>query len=381
MSLFENINPAASPARPPIASADQPEIQRAMKEEATARQRVELERRLASGEYDDVRTRVAFVLNQYPDTRNSDVELAIRYWNLYEAEDIDCDGISFDALRKVTKMTSIARARATIQNDFGLFLPNEAVTEARSELEQTARRRQRAVRRVTSPYVYVFADESGKNEKHYIIGSIWINDIDFQVESIRETLKTWRKSLDWQSDFHFSAATRERAAAYIEFVRQAMSASQYMGFKAIVLRREDIRRPTEEAIFSLYYRLIVDGLSHEVDSGRCELPRSLVVCKDADEGADKIHLLTLRDNLRVECPKQFDHQIYIAGVNSVPSSVTLMQLADVFTGSINRVLNKQAGASHGFKDDMARSVLQLLGLSAQDLERDVHRDFASVLRI
>ena len=44
-------------------------------------------------------TRVAYVLNQHPTCRNSDVELAIRYWQIFHPDEIGYESITFDALR------------------------------------------------------------------------------------------------------------------------------------------------------------------------------------------------------------------------------------------------------------------------------------------
>jgi hypothetical protein len=177
--------------------------------------------------------------------------------------------------------------------------------------------------------------------------------------------------------------TAARKDNYIHFVQQAMSASEYIGFEAVVLARDDVKkRPTDDAIFSLYYRLIVDGVHHEVSSGRMSLPRNVVVHKDEDEGADKLRLLTLRDQLSVECPKQFDNQVQIAAVSAVQSSSNvLIQLADVFTGSVNRVVNRPESAPRNHKDEVAEAVLRLLGLEWHEMNANVKRDFVSVVRL
>ena len=264
-------------------------------------------------------------------------------------------------------MTSIARARATIQNDFGLFVADDAVIEFRSELEGSVRRKQRAAGHARTPFVYVYADESGKTDAHYVVGSLWVSDVDEQAFKLGKALNEWRRSLKWNSEIHFAQATRDRKGDYLDFIREAMRASEYVGFKAVVLARSDVRhRPTEDAVFNLYYRLIVDGIRHEVGSGRLALPRNIVVHKDEDEGADKLHLLSLRDRLSVECPKQFDNMADIRAVNALKSSSNvLMQLADVFTGSVSRLLNRPSNAPRNHKDEIAEGVASLLRLEWQ----------------
>jgi hypothetical protein len=380
-NLFEPARAAVSAQA--VVSDQQERRPKKSKEERIAEQREQLESRLAAGELDGVRTRVAYVLNQHPTCRNSDVELAIRYWKLFHSDDIGAESITFDALRTVTKMTSIARARATIQNDFGLFLADDAVIEYRSELEGSVRRKQRAAAQAKTPFVYVYADESGKTDTHYVVGSLWVSDVDEQAFKLSKALNEWRRSLKWNSEIHFAQATRDRKGDYLSFIREAMRASEYIGFKAVVLPRNDVRqRPTEDAVFELYYRLIVDGIHHEVDSGRLALPRNIVVHKDEDEGADKLHLLKLRDRLSVQCPQQFDNMVNIQAVNALKSSSNiLMQLADVFTGSVSRLLNRPSNAPRNHKDEIAEGVASLLGLDLKAGQPEVRADFASVIRL
>lgn len=353
------------------------------KEQRILREREQLERRLASGELDDVRTRVAFVLNHYPLARNNDVDLTIRYWRIFHPDEVGTDSIGFDALRTITKMTTIVRARAQIQNDYGLFVAEDDIVELRTEREGQMRKSQRSVASAKTPFVYVYSDESGKTDKNYVVGSFWVIDADEQIYKLQRALWDWRNSAQWKSEVHFTEMSRERKDSYLEFVRQAKKSASYVGFKAIVLAKDDVkRRPTEEAIYAMYYRLIVDGIRHEVAQDRFTLPRNVVLYKDEDEGADRLHLHSLKDKLRAECPKQFDNQISMSEVESLKSSGSiLMQLADVFTGAIGRIVNRDPNKVRNHKDDAAEEILRILGSDWRELDKDFSRDFVSVIRL
>lgn len=56
------------------------------KEQKRERERNLLLAKLASGNMRHLVTRVAFILNQFPDTRNSDVTLQIRYWETFQKD-------------------------------------------------------------------------------------------------------------------------------------------------------------------------------------------------------------------------------------------------------------------------------------------------------
>jgi hypothetical protein len=58
-----------------------------------------------------------------------------------------------------------------------------------------------------------------------------------------------------------------------------------------------------------------------------------------------------------------------------------MQLADVFTGSVSRVVNRNDGAGRNHKDYVAEGVLRLLGADPSDVDRDVKRDFVRIIRL
>jgi uncharacterized protein (DUF2267 family) len=379
--LFTQRKP--EPAAATGANISRSERPKETKEQRIAREKEQLQTRLASADLDDTRTRVAYVLNQYPTCRNSDSELIIRYWKHFDGDYLYSDGISFDAFRRVTPVSSIVRARATIQNTYKLFKPDEAVSGLRGELEQKVRKRQRAASSAAMPFVHVYSDESGKTDRHYIVGSVWVNDVDVQLLGLQRRLNAWRKQKDWSSEIHFVDIKGHTKTDYIDFFQQAMQSSEYIGFKATILAREDVKkRPTEDAIYSLYYRLAVEGIRHEVESKRFELPRNLMLWKDEDEGSDKLHLLTLRDRMQVECPKQFDNQLNVMGVEAMPSATNvLMMLADVFTGAVNRVVNREPNANRGHKDDVAEAVLSMLGLSPSEPLTDVRRDFVRIIKL
>lgn len=353
------------------------------KEERIAFEREQLESRLAEGTFDDVRTRVAHILNQHPKTRDSDVELAITYWQRFHRDEVGDSSISFDALRSVTNISSILRARQTIQNTFGLFHASEAVIDFRSDREGKVRRRQRVVANNRPPFVYLYCDESGKNEKHYVVGGFWINDADGQRLKLYETLVAWRKEIEWTSEISFKDMTAGRKDRYVEFVRRALTATEYVGFKAVVLAREDAaKRPTEESIYALYERMVVDGIRHELERGRFKLPRHIIVYKDKDKDGDRIHLNKLKDSLRGNCPRQFDNQVSIDAVLPLDSATnTLMQLADVITGAVSRVINRKDGEERKHKDEAAEEILALLGLDWRKLGGNVNHDFAHIIRL
>ena len=58
--------------------------------------------------------KVAYVLWQYPNTRNSDRTHAIQYYKLFYPEYVENEQITFENIYKIPKMYDLQRDRATI---------------------------------------------------------------------------------------------------------------------------------------------------------------------------------------------------------------------------------------------------------------------------
>lgn len=80
-----------------------------------------MERAVLSAKFDTIQERVAWILNHFPDTRNSDITLQLKYWDRFEPDLYDGRAIEPDDMYKLTRLTSLQRARAKIQNSYGLF--------------------------------------------------------------------------------------------------------------------------------------------------------------------------------------------------------------------------------------------------------------------
>ena len=94
-------------------------------------------------------------------------------------------------------------------------------------------------------------------------------------------------------------------------------------------------------VAKLIYHLLVSGVQHENESGRAPLPRNLLVWKDAEQpGYDKLVLADAKDRLQNAAAAQFDGKLILDVFEAVDSkSNDLLQVADLFTASVNRVIN------------------------------------------
>lgn len=70
---------------------------------------------------------LAYMLWQHPNTRNSDITLALEFYKKFFPEIVKEASIKFEDFFKIPKMYDIQRARAKIQNTEGLFPAKESV--------------------------------------------------------------------------------------------------------------------------------------------------------------------------------------------------------------------------------------------------------------
>lgn len=89
-----------------------------------------------SGRNQKLRDKVAWILNHYPASRDSDITLSLRYWEQFQSELLDGEMIKKENLFSLTKTNSLTRERARIQNDYGLYLASDAVRKHRGKLEE-----------------------------------------------------------------------------------------------------------------------------------------------------------------------------------------------------------------------------------------------------
>lgn len=336
------------------------------------KQREQLLSKLASGNMKNLITRVAFILNEFEATRNSDITLMLKYWEVFQ-KDIIADGITEEKLYELERLTSIARARAKIQNEYKLFQANENIRRFRRNREDIEKEAQLALKPST-PTVTINCDESGKSSARYaIVGSVWILDSKREAE-LRSHFIKWRtdRGLSIKDEFHFSEMKRQEFELYKDFFNEAISVSDFMSFKAVIADQYKMRgKSIDNIIFDLHYQVVHQGIEHEVTTGRISLPRLVNFFKDKDEGIDALTIEKLRQYLVSQFKTYFENRLTLNAFSALPSEVSyFIQIADLFTGSLNRILNKQDN-KFNHKDEFADYALTLLGINPKDIKEQV----------
>lgn len=339
---------------PSVSWLDDPRIVKIRKE------RAEVLSSVAGQDYSTVRNRVAALLNIYPQARNSDVTLAIKYWETFQRDLYSGDGIDPKNLFKLERMTTITRVRAKIQNDYGLFQSDPSVRHRRKQREEEVKDDVLAdaePRRLVS----VFSDETGKNGAHVVVASVWVLN-GRAVFEISQEIADWRKGTPFEArEIHFARFRRDDVELVRTYLDLLLAHRGYLSFKAIAAVQAGSRRSVEEIVQRLHEFTIVEGVRHEHDSHRFDLPRTIKLTIDDEDSLDDIALRDIRRNASQDLERRFGRDVSIDQITKANSRHSeLIQLADVIAGAINRRLNHVG--DRNYKDEIADMLIDALGL-------------------
>jgi len=327
-----------------------------------AAEREELESALSANNLERLRTRVAWLLNNYPETRDSDALLAVRYWQEFDSDKLE--GSNYVPLANVINLTrwpAMERERRRIQYDYRLFEASYEVQKRRHKLSED--QKQRALdEKPRFPLYQVFADETGKNQDYLVVGSIWCLTPQSNVRLAR-ALQDWKDANGFKEELHFTEMKRQQLGLYQAAADVIADNSEEVSYKAIGIARHGIR--SDDVFEHLHYALVVHGVEHEDRTRRAPLPRGIYVTKDADNvegsGKDDLVIDRLTDRLKQAANARYNKQLYIDRVVCRDSHQTpLLQIADLFAGSINRLVNFPEQEGH--KTDFAKYFLGRIGV-------------------
>jgi len=349
------------------------------KAERIEREKQELLRDVAASTTNDLRAKVGYVLNHFPVARDSDVALAHLVWETFYPDYIDDGSVRLEDMYRLPRQTTITRTRAKIQNEYGLFQPSADVAGYR-RVRRDETRKEVGADKPGPPVLSVHADESGKSQRYLVVGSVWVVDIAREWRVV-DALREWRREAGITWELKFAEMTKERLKPAKAFVMKAMEHSALMGLKACVLDTSAIKGlGREDVLYRLYYELAMSGMEHEVTAGRVLLPRWLYIVKDADDGSDALFLPELERRLTAGCRENFKDSVQVDSlVTAVSDESLLLQLADLFSGSVARIFNK-TGNSMNQKDEFAAFFQTIAGFDFLG-EDKAKSDFVYVHRL
>lgn len=344
-----------------------------------AREKEALLKSLKAEDFSTLKTRVAAVLNLYPSARDSDIVLCLKYWAMFQSDIYHPDAIAPADLFRLERLHYIVRARAMIQNDYGLFVASEAIKHHRKQNEQTVKAEILAEQPERS-VVKVYADETGKNGKYVMVAAVWVLS-GIGTFKVSTAIDAWRHSSSFEKrEVHFSKLGKTDGEALSEYLNVVKQNSEYLSFKIIGIERSKTKRSIEEVIAKLHEQMLKKGATHEVESGRIRLPRTMEVTIDEEDSLDAIALSEMKSSVGSFFAQRFpDGSLSLGDIDSASSRRSaLLQLADMVAGAINRRRNYDG--ERNFKCDFADQIINELNLVVEEGDDD-DSDSSTVLHL
>ncbi|MBM7619769.1 hypothetical protein JOC95_001621 [Bacillus tianshenii] len=340
---------------------------------------------IQNGETKNISQKVASILNRFDETRNSDIALMIKYWQIFENH--SGTSVGHEDLFKLERLTTIARARAKIQNEFKLFLStSEKVRRARKELSEVEAEYQIATK-PELPIIHIYADETGKTDDYLIVGSFWVlentrhGQIKTQMVDWINEKKTGHRS--FPSEFHFKEFKNDgsQMELYKEFINTVIRNGDSISFKAIGVNKRKIRREAQKGLLEeLYYQLLRLGVNHEIKTGRIALPKQISYVKDLEGNESRFLIEQMSQKIIDNLKTHYENNLRLNSYLPLDSRVErYLQVADLFTASINRIINFQPNnKNRNAKDALADYILSLTNLQIIKLDAENFQDITEV---
>lgn len=355
------------------------------KEEERRKKAVALWQAVQSGEVKNVSQKVASILNRFDETRNSDVALMLRYWEIFEGH--SGSSVTHKKLFEYERLTTIARARAKIQNEFKLFLPTDnKIRQKRRDLAKIESEFQIATK-PELPSISIYADETGKTDDYLIVGGFWILDPGREGK-LKVHLMDWlheakEKYSTLPKEFHFTKLKNDGSdiEVYKAFFDKIIGSGDMISFKAIGVNKRKLGRDLQKGLLEeLFYQLLRMGINHEVETGRISFPKQISYIKDKEGNESRFHIEQISQKISDSLKANYEDNLKLNSYVPMESELErFLQVADLFSASINRIYNYQPkNPNRNAKDILAEYILQLLDLQVHQFDAE---DFKEINEI
>lgn len=301
--------------------------------------------------------KVAHILQKFPETRDSDTALCIRYWTMFQAKVLEqWQPLELEVLYELDRMETIGRTRRMIQNDLGLFRGVEDIRRARNA-KQMEIYEYLAAHRNSLPEIRFFLDETGNEGDKAYTGVAGVCVMNWkQFEKHHAALELWRAKQGWPETIHFSETGTDkldRAVTLLQQLRSRRSGVLFLGYSMASRGR------TQDVLISLFIQLVVDSLRY-LDNCKClSENRSVRIIKEADPGLDALHLEPMTKKLGDIVAQEFPGRLTVLPIQPVPKGRTvLLECADLIAGGMQR---RALYKGRNPKDRLAEAVVNVTG--------------------
>ncbi len=320
--------------------------------------RSELLSRLGTLNLVTVEHKVAKVLQQYPECRDSDTALAIRYWKKFQPDILEKNKpLSLDVLHHLQPMTTIIRCRQHIQNDLSLFQGAPRTRRRRGDLQMEFFQ-YLSEQKATQPEITVYLDETGTDgQSNYMgIGGICVID-NRQYELTLQQFNNWREDLNYPETFHFADASSKNADYFMQLAAQLSKRRTGLMFFGYAT---EVKGARNQKIADLIIQLVSDIVDYMQENGCLNTHRHLRIVKEAEAQFDNMHLDQLRKDVAEHLYHHNGSMISLTDILPRPKGREVMlECADLIASSMRRRLTTNRDIH---KDRISSAVFNATGL-------------------
>lgn len=315
--------------------------------------------------------RVARILERYPETRDSDTALCLRYWRTFQADVIErWQPLELDILFELDRIETLGRARRFIQNDLRLFRSTEGTRKARGAMQHEFH--EYIVAHQALPEIRFYLDETGNEGDKTYTGVAGVCVINWkQYDKHHAALEQWRNQRGWAETIHFTETGADkvgRAVSLLQQLSQRRAGVLFLGYSIASRGR------TQDAMDSLFIQLILDSLKHLQQNGCLTENRSIRVIKEAEPGFDGIYLEIMKRHLEDSVALEFPGQLAVLPVEAMTKGRNvLLECADLIAGGMQR---RALGKGRNPKDRLAEAVINVTGFEDMDETGALFKCFA-----
>lgn len=309
---------------------------------------------LATGEQ-----RVARILQRFPETRDSDTALCIRYWKMFQADVLErWRPLELEVLFELDRIETIGRLRRMIQNELRLFRGLDETRRARESM-QAEFHEYLAAHRDSLPEVRFYLDETGSEGTYTGVAGVCIINWK-QFEKHHAALEQWRSMQGWPETIHFSETGADKVERAVSLLQQLQSRRSGILFLGYAL---ESRGRTDRDQFTLFIQLVVDSLKYLRECGCLTENRSVRVIKEAQSGFDAVFLHKMTKQIGDVVALEFPGEVTVLPVEAVTKGRTvLLECADLIAGGMQR---RALFKGRNPKDRLAEAVNNVTGFEDQ----------------
>ncbi len=326
---------------------------------------------LADSRLGTIERKVGWILQQHPETRDSDTSLTIRFWTHFQAETLANAGIrDLDFLYDLDAIGSLTRSRRHIQNKLKVFQGTAFTRRKRGEV-QSEIYEYLAAKRNDDAEIRFYLDETGTDAQRRYTGIGGLCVIDYrQFEMQLAALSTWRLNQGWVETIHFADLTSEttpRAIALLEQLHKRRAGLLFLGYSL------ESRSPTHADLSALLVQLVSDALARLQEHGCLGVPKALTIFKEAEEGFDNLHLSAFKQDLAYQLAKEFPDRVFLREVLPCPKGKhVLLECADLIAAGMQR---RALYGGRNPKDVLAEAVINVTGFDDPKEQGALYRVF------